>query len=86
MRNLTLTRDHVMRVHNVVEDHGLATGAELHTNSDYDSWVKRMIENHPPKTPTRLFAYGSLIWKPEIEHVGEQPASLGVGIAPSASG
>ncbi|WP_352876607.1 gamma-glutamylcyclotransferase [Mesorhizobium sp. M1396] len=32
-----------------------------------------MIRTHPaPKAPTRLFAYGSLIWKPEIEHIGEQ--------------
>lgn len=73
MRKLTLTADHVARVHKVVQDQGLTPGAELHTDADYDSWVKQMIRTHPaPKAPTRLFAYGSLIWKPEIEHIGEQ--------------
>ena len=52
---------------------GLTPGTELHTDADYDGWVDRMIRTHPaPTAPTRLFAYGSLIWKPEIEHVGEQ--------------
>ncbi|ESW79431.1 cation transporter [Mesorhizobium sp. LSJC280B00] len=73
MRKLTLTADHVARVHKVVQDQGLTPGAELHTDADYDSWVEQMIRTHPaPKAPTRLFAYGSLIWKPEIEHIGEQ--------------
>ena len=73
MRKLTLTADHVARVHKVVQDHGLTPGAELHTDANYDSWVEQMIRTHPaPKAPTRLFAYGSLIWKPEIEHIGEQ--------------
>ncbi|WP_353843000.1 gamma-glutamylcyclotransferase [Mesorhizobium sp.] len=73
MRKLTLTADHVARVHKVVQDQGLTAGAELHTDADYDRWVEQMIRAHPaPKAPTRLFAYGSLIWKPEIEHIGEQ--------------
>jgi glutathione-specific gamma-glutamylcyclotransferase len=74
LRKLTLTKDHVARVHKVVEDQGVPPGAELHTDADYDGWVERMIRTHPaPTAPTRVFAYGSLIWKPEIEHVGEQP-------------
>ncbi len=73
MRKLALTRDHVARVHKVVVDQGLTPGAELHTDADYDGWVDRMIRTHPaPAAPTRLFACGSLIWKPEIEHVGEE--------------
>jgi cation transport protein ChaC len=72
-RQLTLTADHVTRVHRVVADQGIAPGAELHTEAEYDDWVERMIAIHPDRTaPTQLFAYGSLIWKPEIEHVGEQ--------------
>jgi cation transport protein ChaC len=51
----------------------LEPGAELHSDADYDVWVERMIKSHPaPAYPTRIFAYGSLIWKPESEHVGEQ--------------
>ena len=72
MRKLTLTAEHIARVHKVVQDQGLAPGAELHTDADYDNWVERMVRAHPaPTAPTRLFAYGSLIWKPEIEHIGE---------------
>ena len=73
MRKLTLTADHVARVHKVVQDQGLTLGAELHTDADYGSWVELTIRTHPaPTATTRLFAYGSLIWKPEIEHMGEQ--------------
>ena len=73
MRKLTLTRDHVLLVHKVVDDPGSPPSAELHTDADYDGWVARIIQTHPaPSAPTRIFAYGSLIWKPEIEHAGEQ--------------
>lgn len=75
--HLTLTREHIARIHRVVEDQGLTSGQVLHTDADYAEWVKRMIQAHPDTTvPTQLFAYGSLIWKPEMEHVGEQ-----VGVA-----
>ena len=76
-RALSLTPTHVAKIHKVVPDGGIAPGAELHNDSDYDVWVSRIIKTHPaPSSPTQLFAYGSLIWKPEIEHVGEQ-----VGVA-----
>ena len=72
-RTLSLTSDHIARVHRLIDDQGLAPGAELHSDADYEGWVERMIRSHPaPTAPTSLFAYGSLIWKPEIEHVGEQ--------------
>ena len=75
-RKLTLTADHVARIHRVIQDQGVAPGTELHTDADYDGWVQRMIETHPaPSAATRLFAYGSLIWKPEIAHTGEQLGS-----------
>ena len=75
MRTMSLTADHVARVHEVVQDNGGAPGLELHTDADYDGWVEQIIRTHPdPTAPTQLFAYGSLIWKPEIEHRGEQLA------------
>lgn len=73
IRKLTLTPEHVAQVHRVVEDNGYPPGVQLQTDADYDDWVDRMIRSHPdPAAPTQLFAYGSLIWKPEIEHVDEQ--------------
>jgi glutathione-specific gamma-glutamylcyclotransferase len=77
MRRLTLTREHVARVHRTVEDRGPGPGMQLNTDADYEEWVEKIVRTHPaPNAPTQLFAYGSLIWKPEIEHVGEQ-----VGVA-----
>ena len=46
-------------------------------DADYAIWVHRTMANHPaPQLPTQLFAYGSLIWKPEFDHRSEQ-----IGIA-----
>jgi len=76
MKTLTLTQAHIARIHRVVADAG-APGAVLHTDAEYDEWVDRMIGTHPAvHSSTRLFAYGSLVWKPEIEYVGEE-----VGVA-----
>lgn len=73
MRQPSLTADHISRIHRTLVDPGIEPGAQLHTDADYDEWVERTIATHPaPALPTLLFAYGSLIWKPEIEHVGEE--------------
>src|SRR5262245_29495379 len=73
MRKLTLTQDHIARIHRVVEDSGTPPGLQPQTDADYDGWVEQTMRSHPaPHEPTFLFAYGSLIWKPEIDHVGEQ--------------
>jgi glutathione-specific gamma-glutamylcyclotransferase len=73
MRTMSLTAEHVARVHRTVEDQGPAPGVELHTDADYGEWVARIMRSHPaPDEATRVFAYGSLIWKPEIEHIGEE--------------
>jgi len=73
MAKLSLTAEHIARVHKAVDDEGVGPDAELHQDADYDEWVRVILDSHPaPSSPTQLFAYGSLIWKPEIEHVGEQ--------------
>ena len=72
-RTLSLTSDHITRVHRPIDDQGLAPAQSFIAMPTYEAWVERMIRSHPaPTAPTRLFAYGSLIWKPELEHVGEQ--------------
>lgn len=74
-RPLRLTPDHIARVHRSVPDAGPAPGIEQHTDADYADWVARMLRDHPaPGQPIQLFAYGSLIWKPEIEHRRERAA------------
>jgi cation transport protein ChaC len=74
-RKLTLTSEHVARIHRSVADSGPTPGMQLQSDADYADWVSTMIRTHPdPSLPTQLFAYGSLIWKPELEHAGEQVA------------
>jgi cation transport protein ChaC len=75
MSGLKLTAAHVARVHRVVADLGPAPGVDQQTDADYAQWVDRILRDHPaPGQPIRLFAYGSLIWKPEIAHQAERPA------------
>ena len=75
MRTLGLTEDHLARVHRVVEDAGPQPGVEMFSEAEYQGWVHRMLANNPaPDGQVRLFAYGSLIWKPEIAQTGERVA------------
>ena len=72
-KTLALTKQHIARVHRIVEDAGPPFGVQQQTDADYAAWVKRIAKSHPAaELPTQLFAYGSLIWKPEIEHGAEQ--------------
>ncbi len=69
---MALTPELVARTHRVVEDTGPEPGVAYHTDEDYDSWVTTILAQRDPGAPVWLFAYGSLIWKPEIEHVEER--------------
>lgn len=72
-RTLSLTPGHIALIHREVPDPGPAAGVQQQTDADYAEWVERIAQSHPdPARPTQLFAYGSLIWKPEIEHGAEQ--------------
>jgi cation transport protein ChaC len=76
-RKLSLTPAHVARVHRVMIDQGQPPGLEPQTDEDYADWVSRILASHPaPDRPTWLFASGSLIWRPEIEHLGERGGTL----------
>ncbi len=42
----------------------------LQTDADYAGWVDLTGRTNPaPDGPIRLFAYGSLIWKPEFDYI-----------------
>ena len=72
-RPLSLTPAHIARIHRIVEDTGPSPGVQQQTDTDYAEWVERIASSHPePSRPTQLFAYGSLIWKPEIEYMPER--------------
>jgi cation transport protein ChaC len=67
-RNLSLNPDLIALVHRSIEDPGPEPHLTYHTDEDYNSLVANLLASHPGGD-TWLFAYGSLIWKPEIEHV-----------------
>lgn len=75
MADPRLTTEHIARVHRVIPDAGPTPGIEQQSDADYAGWVERILRDHPaPGAPIQLFAYGSLIWKPEIEHRAERAA------------
>ena len=71
-RKLALTRDLVASVHRVIEDPGPDPNLVYHTEEDYDSVVRHLLTGHLSGQDLWLFAYGSLIWKPEVDHVEER--------------
>jgi glutathione-specific gamma-glutamylcyclotransferase len=75
-RQMTLTPELVARVHRAIEDTGPEEGVSYHTDEDYDACVRTILTQRDSARPIWLFAYGSLIWKPEIEHVEERAGSV----------
>jgi len=73
-RTLSLTAAHIARVHRAVADTGPPPGMQVQTDADYADWVARMVGT-APDGPIRLFAYGSLIWRPELAHTAETTAT-----------
>lgn len=71
-RHMALTSELVARVHRPLEDPGPMQGLVYHSEEDYDDAVRDMLASHPRGEDLWLFAYGSLIWKPEFEHVEER--------------
>lgn len=71
-RQMALTPALVALTQRAMDDPGPEADIVYHTEADYDDWVRTMLASHPPGQDAWLFAYGSLIWKPEIEHVDVQ--------------
>jgi glutathione-specific gamma-glutamylcyclotransferase len=72
VRQMALTPDLVARVHRTLEDPGPEPHLAYHSEEEYGRIVESMLAAHPPGQDAWLFAYGSLIWKPEVEHVGSR--------------
>ncbi|RWM02312.1 MAG: gamma-glutamylcyclotransferase [Mesorhizobium sp.] len=70
--HMALTPGLVSRVHRIVEDSGPLPGVVYHTDEDYDAAVQEILASHWRAEDLWLFAYGSLIWRPEIEHIEER--------------
>ena len=66
-RRMTLTPEHLAKVHRVLEDPGPDPAVAHHEDTDYDALVPELLASNPEGPDLWLFAYGSLIWKPEVE-------------------
>ncbi|PSJ61799.1 gamma-glutamylcyclotransferase [Kumtagia ephedrae] len=69
-RLMALTEEMVARCHRDIADSGQEPGLGYLDEDDYAQLLGATMEERPAG-PLWLFAYGSLIWKPEIEHVEE---------------
>lgn len=68
-RRMSLTPELVALVHRKIEDPGPLPGVRYQTDEDYERMVGGLLDSHPPGADAWLFAFGSLIWKPECEHL-----------------
>ena len=64
-RQMALTPSLVAQIHRVVEDPGSDPNLVYHTQEEYDALVRHLLISHAPDEDLWLFAYGSLIWKPD---------------------
>lgn len=69
---MELTPELVAHVHRTVEDPGPDPELVYHTDADYRAAVEAILASHPKGEDVWLFAYGSLIWKPEVAHAEER--------------
>jgi glutathione-specific gamma-glutamylcyclotransferase len=70
-----LTPELVALVHRFEADEGPRPEREQMNDGDYAELVAQLLENHGDG-PLRIFAYGSLIWKPEFDFAAQQQGVL----------
>ncbi len=71
---MALTEELVALVERIEPDPGPAPGIADPTEDELHALAAGLLEAHRPE-PLWLFAYGSLIWKPEVEHIEHVPAT-----------
>ncbi|HYD95202.1 MAG TPA: gamma-glutamylcyclotransferase [Noviherbaspirillum sp.] len=71
-RRMALTADLVALVQRTIDDAGPLPGMTYLSEQDYDAMVEDLLRAHPPGEDAWIFAFGSLIWKPECEHLEER--------------
>ena len=73
--SMALTAELVARCERHEPDPGPEPGYRHYTDADYEAAAARLLALAPPGA-LWVFAYGSLIWKPEIETIEHRPATV----------
>lgn len=73
---MSLTPELVALCHRQMDDPGPEPGLGYMTEDDYRDLIDETLASRPQSGSLWLFAYGSLIWKPEIDHVEERLATV----------
>lgn len=73
-RVMRLTAEHVKLCHREVADTGPLAAVEYLADADYRPAAESLLQGRIGK-PVWLFAYGSLIWKPEVPHIDMERAT-----------
>lgn len=72
-RRMALTADLVERAYRAIENTGPAPDMVRNTETEWNTTVREMLASRPAGQDVWIFAYGSLLWKPAVEHVEERP-------------
>ena len=75
---MSLTAELVARVERTEPDPGPEPGSLDHTDAEYRAMASQLAASAPPG-PFWLFAYGSLIWNPELDGILEQQLAVARG-------
>jgi glutathione-specific gamma-glutamylcyclotransferase len=75
MSRMVLTAAMVAKVQRVEPDEGPRPHLLQMDEADYDQWTDDLLRALDDE-PLHIFAYGSLIWKPEFDHVAQTQATL----------
>jgi cation transport protein ChaC len=71
-RKMTLTPEIVALAHREISDPGPSRDLAYHSEEDYDAVAEDVLASHPRGEDLWVFAFGSLIWKPEVDHIEER--------------
>ena len=73
---MMLTEELVNFAHRVIEDPGPDPALRYQSEQDYERLLSALLASHPRREGVWIFAYGSLLWKPEVEHVASRIGTL----------
>lgn len=73
-RAIALTEELVARVHRFVPDPGPEQQVAYHSEADYQALLSSVLSARPSGGNVWIFAYGSLLWKPELTFAEERLA------------